>query len=313
MKINHLQPHYRGRFAPSPTGELHFGSLLAAMASYADARSHQGDWLLRIDDIDQARVVNHSDQHILTTLEQCGFQWDESVSYQSQCLSHYQEALQHLQQQQLLYPCDCSRKQIQALNHTTINPHRIYLGTCRQKKSNSLPQKNELYPLLKKPAIRLKVNADPIHFIDRIQNRYSQILNQEIGDFILYRRDQVFSYQLSVVVDDFYSHITHVVRGYDLLNSTPQQIYLQQLLAYPQPYYAHIPLAVNQHNLKLSKLSQAKKIQCNLTTLVQAAHFLGQTQIKADDFAHTDDFWRYFINNWHINQVAKMEKKMIMY
>jgi len=299
------QNGYRGRFAPSPSGELHFGSLLAAMASYADARSHKGSWLLRIDDIDQARVVNYSDQHILPTLEQCGFEWDEHVTYQSQCIEHYQTALQELNQKQLTYSCDCSRKQLKALSHTDANSH-IYPGLCRNK---GLTNYNNT-------AVRINVTDKTIFFTDQIQQYYNQQLSRDVGDFIIYRRDHIFSYQLSVVVDDFYSNISHIVRGYDLLDSTPKQIYLQQLLNYPQPHYAHIPLAVSENNLKLSKLSQAKKVGSDLKTLLLAADFLGQNParhgLKNHDFSNNNDFWHYLIANWDINTVPKMEKQMIM-
>ena len=295
------QGHYRGRFAPSPSGELHFGSLLAAMASYADARSHKGSWLVRIDDIDQARVVKYSDQHILTTLEQCGFEWDETITYQSQCLAYYQNALEELTRKQLSYPCNCSRKQLKALSNGNIYP-----GLCRNKALTETEN----------TALRIKTTDKIIAFADRIQQQYSQQLNQDSGDFIIYRRDKVFSYQLSVVVDDYFSNISHIVRGYDLLDSTAKQIYLQQLLHYPQPQYAHIPLAVSADNLKLSKLSRAKKVDCDLKTLLLAAVFLGQSPARHGlndyDFATNNDFWHYLITNWDINTVPKMEKQVIL-
>ncbi len=305
-KTNFGKIKYRGRFAPSPSGELHFGSLLAAMASYADARHFNGQWLLRIDDIDQARVVADSDQHILSTLEQCGFEWDESVSYQSQNLKHYKMALKELHQLTVTYLCSCSRKQIQAALENSHIKNGIYPGTCRHKTSQADHQQNRDH------AIRLKVSADEVCFVDLIQGEYSQNLQQDIGDFIIYRKDQVFSYQLSVVIDDFQSQITHIVRGYDLLDSTPRQIYLQQLLGYPVAQYAHIPLAVTEENLKLSKLSQAKKVDCNLETLVQAARFLGQNTLDTKDFDNKSDFWQYLVTNWDINKVPRMEKQMIM-
>ena len=295
---NIQQKEYRGRFAPSPSGELHFGSLLAAMASYADARSHHGKWLIRIDDIDQARVVNGSEQHLLQTLEQCGFSWDETVSHQSHHLQHYQQAIAALKQQQQIYPCSCSRKQLKALG-----VDQLYPGFCRHKKITEL-QDN---------AIRIKLTDEPITFNDIIQGRQQQQLALSSGDFIIYRRDNVFSYQLSVVVDDFLCNISHVIRGYDLLESTAKQIYLQQLLNYPRPCYAHIPLAVNTEQLKLSKLCQAKKINCDVKTLVQAARFLGQKISSDRDFDSIDDFWQYLIAHWDINRVAKMEKQVIMY
>ena len=293
------QTSYRGRFAPSPTGELHFGSLLAAMASYADARSHKGRWLLRIDDIDQARVVKHSDQHILKTLEQCGFEWDESLTYQSHNSEHYHRALDVLNQSQQTYACNCSRKQ---LNQHPKHP--IYPGFCRHKPVDSIHQADS--------AIRILVPSEPITFSDHIQGDFSQNLSHESGDFIIYRRDHVFAYQLSVVIDDYYSQITHIVRGSDLLDSTIKQIYLQQLLNYPQAQYAHIPLAVSQENLKLSKLSQAKKVTADLKTLLLAAQFLGHNIGTPHDFSNINDFWQCLIANWDINQVPKLEKQVII-
>ncbi len=300
-KTNLKTNNYRGRFAPSPTGELHFGSLLAAMASYADAKKNNGQWLLRIDDIDQARVIDQSDLHILNTLEQCGFKWDESVTYQSQCLSHYQSALEQLEHSGLSYACSCSRKQIQAIIEKNHLPPGIYPGTCRNQ---SIIADNY--------ATRIQVADTPIDFNDLIQGHCSSILSKDSGDFIILRRDKTFSYQLSVVVDDFRSQITHVVRGADLLDSTARQIYLQQQLAYPTPHYAHIPLAVSAEKLKLSKLSQAKKIRCDLKTLTLAADFLGQQPINHHDLESKADFWQYLLNIWDINRVPKMEKQMLL-
>ncbi len=290
------QISYRGRFAPSPTGELHFGSLLAAMASYADARRHKGRWLLRIDDIDQARVVKHSDQQILNTLEQCGFEWDESPTYQSHNNEHYHRALELLNQTKKTYACNCSRKQ---LNQHSKSP--IYPGFCRHKPVHQAHS-----------AIRILVPSEPISFSDNIQGYFNQNLSHDSGDFIIYRRDHVFSYQLCVVIDDYYSQITHIVRGFDLLDSTMKQIYLQQLLNYPEPQYAHIPLAVSKENLKLSKLSQAKKVTADLKTLLLAAQFLGHNIGTDHDFSNINDFWQCLIENWDIKQVPKREKQVII-
>ena len=308
-KTNFDKNDYRGRFAPSPSGELHFGSLLAAMASYADARHHKGHWLVRIDDIDQTRVVTHSDKHILTTLEQCGFQWDERVTYQSQCLKQYQEALEKLKQAELTYPCTCSRKQIKEISNSLHINKGVYPGTCRNKPEQTFLIKRKSS---KKSAIRIKVPEKDLSFMDQIQHNFVQNLSRDVGDFVIYRRDDIFSYQLSVVVDDFQSNITHIVRGYDLLDSTPRQIYLQQQLGYPRPQYAHIPLAVTKENLKLSKLSHAEKVNCTLETLLLAAAFLGQIPPEHKDFDNKDDFWQYLVTHWDINKVPKMEKQMIM-
>jgi len=275
------------------------------MASYADARSHKGQWLLRIDDIDQARIVIDSDQHIIKTLEQCGFQWDENISYQSQCLNQYQQALHKLTELEHTYPCTCSRKQIKALS---VNG--IYPGTCRNR--SLLSDSGQSLANLDY-AIRVKVSADKIKFIDQIQRDYSMILSQEVGDFVIFRRDKVFSYQLSVVVDDFYSQISHVIRGYDLIDSTPRQIFLQQLLDFPTPHYGHIPLAVTEDNLKLSKLSHARKVSCDIKTLVLAARFLGQNVMNPRDYDNKEDFWLHLWQIWDLNKVPKMEKQEIMY
>ena len=306
-KKNLKQKKYRGRFAPSPSGELHFGSLLAAMASYADARSHNGHWLLRIDDIDLARVVKASDLHIIKTLEQCGFLWDEKIAYQSRYLTHYQQALDKLIAANLCYPSYCSRKQIKALSLKGI-----YKGTCRDNSFNTFTRSNTLYNT-KNYAIRIKVKSKEILFSDIIQANQQQNIAQESGDFIIFRRDQVFSYQLSVVVDDYLSQISHIVRGFDIMDSTARQIYLQQQLDYPTPQYAHIPLAVTDEHLKLSKLSQAKKIDCNIQTLVMAAQFLGQNIMTDKDYDTIDDFWQHLFSIWDINKIPKMEKKAIMY
>lgn len=304
-ETNSETTNYRGRFAPSPSGELHFGSLLAAMASYADARSQNGRWLLRIDDIDQARVIPDSAQHIIKTLEQCGFQWDENISYQSQCLTQYHQVLEHLIQTRCTYPCNCSRKQINARS----NNKGIYPGTCRNK--TIVPHFTAASPV--DSAIRIKVSSGKISFVDQIQQTCSQDLIQEVGDFVIFRRDKVFTYQLSVVVDDYMSNISHIIRGYDLLDSTPRQIYLQQQLGYPTPQYAHIPLAVTHDNLKLSKLSHARKISCDIKTLVLAAKFLGQDIMTHKDYETKEDFWQSLFINWDINKVPGMEKQEIMY
>jgi len=296
---------YRGRFAPSPSGELHFGSLLAAMASYADAHSHNGQWLLRIDDIDKPRIVVDSDQHIIQTLEQCGFQWDGPITYQSQYLNQYQQALEQLTELGFTYPCTCSRKQIKALS---VNG--IYPGTCRKHMALSSSDQSHAFS---EYAIRVTVPEDEIKFIDLIQQSYGMRLNQEVGDFVIFRRDKVFSYQLSVVVDDFQSQISHVIRGYDLIDSTPRQIFLQLLLGYPIPEYGHIPLAVTDDNLKLSKLTHARKVSCDIKTLVLAARFLGQKVMNPNDYDHKEDFWQHLLQIWDLKAVPKMEKREIMY
>ncbi len=300
MHTNQTLKSYRGRFAPSPSGELHFGSLLAAMASYADARAHQGQWLLRIDDIDQVRVVPDSEQHIINSLEQAGFEWDEPVYYQSQHIADYQQALGNLTAGGLIYPCYCSRKQIKALARDNIYP-----GICRE---TAIPDESA-----DEYALRIRVPEQNLSFNDLIQGHYCQQLDKEVGDFIIFRRDKVFTYQLAIVVDEYLAGISHVIRGHDLISSTPRQMFLQQQLGFATPRYGHIPLAVTPDNLKLSKLSHAKKVTTDLTTLVLAARILGQAVLKAEDYQHQQDFWKHLFQIWQLKQVPKMEKIEIMY
>ncbi len=301
-KNNTIDQTYRGRFAPSPSGELHFGSLLAAMASYADARAHNGQWLLRIDNIDQARMVPDSAEHIIQTLEQLGFEWDENIYYQSRHIRDYRKALDVLHEKNLTYPCFCSRKQIKSRSSNGIYP-----GTCRPNNQTDKTTED------KECALRIKVPDKALSFKDQIQGDYTQQLAQDVGDFIIYRRDKVFTYQLSIVVDEYLSNITHIVRGHDLLDSTPRQIYLQQQLDFPTPVYAHIPLAVTPQQLKLSKLSRARKVRCDLPTLIQAARFLRQDIAPDNNYQSLQDFWQHLFDIWQLKQVPKMEKIEIIY
>lgn len=236
-------PTYIGRFAPSPTGPLHFGSLLAAVASYLDARAHQGSWLVRVEDIDPPREVPGATAQILRILEHYGLEWDGEVRYQSQRLAHYQEVIDELLERERAYYCSCSRQEI-------AQRGAIYDGYCR----GSLSAAGE------PAAIRLQVPPIDVRFQDRIQGMQEQHLSLEVGDFVIRRKDLLYAYQLAVVVDDAEQGVTHVVRGSDLLDSTPRQIYLQQRLDYPQPHYAHIPVLTNEAGQKLSKQTFAKAL-----------------------------------------------------
>ena len=227
---------YVGRFAPSPTGPLHFGSLVAALASYLDAKANGGRWLVRIEDLDPPREVTGSSTHILKQLQALGMNWDDDVLYQSTRLSAYERILQQLENLEYCFNCDCSRQRVSGLGG-------VYDGRCRSRGLNPSPGL----------AIRLKTSSQTVRFADGIQGDYVQNLEHEVGDFILRRRDGLFAYQLAVVADDAAQKITHVVRGYDLVSSTPRQIYLQQLLGLPTPSYAHIPIIVNELGQKLSK------------------------------------------------------------
>lgn len=292
--------HYRGRFAPSPSGSLHFGSVVTALASFLDARRHQGEWLVRIDDIDKLRERPGSTRQILATLEALGMHWDGEVVYQSRRRQFYQEALEALGRADLIYGCNCSRKQIAAQAKTGVEGF-IYPGSCRRRKVLHLASHS----------LRLRTTDDAISFEDRIRGNLTQHIESEIGDFIVRRGDGVFAYQLAVVVDDHQQGITDVVRGEDLLLSTPRQIYLQQLLQLPHPAYAHVPLVRNADGSKLSKSSNAWPVDMKhpVKTLNAAMHFLGLPPIEAGCVA---EFWPQAVASWdvaavHLNDSAPLQ------
>jgi glutamyl-Q tRNA(Asp) synthetase len=239
---------YVGRFAPSPTGPLHLGSLLAALASWLDARSARGRWLLRIEDLDAPRSQPGAADLILRTLDGLGLTWDGPVVYQSLRAAHYEAALQRIRRH--TYWCGCSRREIadSSLRLAADGAH-VYPGTCRAGLSGKAAR-----------ALRVRSPAQPIRFSDRVQGPQEQILEREVGDFVLHRADGQFAYQLAVVVDDAEQGVNHVVRGADLLDSTARQIHLQQLLAYPRPRYLHVPVALNPAGDKLSKQSGAAAV-----------------------------------------------------
>ncbi|HYS42393.1 MAG TPA: tRNA glutamyl-Q(34) synthetase GluQRS, partial [Geobacteraceae bacterium] len=238
-----------GRFAPSPTGPLHLGSLVTAVGSYCMARRLGGQWLLRIEDLDLPRVIPGIADDMLRSLECLGFQWDGEVVYQSRRLDAYRAALDKLVKQGIAYPCGCSRAEIALIASA---PHKhdgelVYPGICR----DGIPQDKS------ERAVRVKVYDEVISFDDRVMGRYSQALSASCGDFVIQRADGPFAYHLAVVVDDAESGVNQVVRGSDLLSSTPRQIYLQKVLGYPTPDYCHLPLVVNPDGTKLSKRDSA--------------------------------------------------------
>jgi len=239
-----------GRFAPSPTGPLHLGSLYTALASFLQARSQHGLWLLRIDDLDTPRNVKGAVDSILTTLDTFGLHWDDSVVYQSQCLAAYHDALNELVNNRLIYPCTCSRKDLAALQSSTT----IYSGLCRDK--ITLPDTSY--------ALRIKTDSRTISFEDGLQGLISHNLAEQHGDFILKRKDDIIAYSFAVVIDDRLQQINQVVRGFDLLSETPKHIYLQQVLGLPTPDYLHVPVIVDEQGYKLSKQTRATAV--NLTT-----------------------------------------------
>lgn len=227
---------YTGRFAPTPSGYLHFGSLLAAVASYLDARHHQGHWLVRIEDLDTPRNIPGASEHILRTLEAYGLHWDGEVVRQSERLVLYQDVIDHWLSTGQAYYCDCSRREI-------IAHDGVYPGTCRERQ----------LPAASDHAVRVKVSPQELGFDDRLQGRFSQNLASSSGDFIVRRRDGIIAYQLAVVVDDIAQGVTDIVRGADLLDSTPRQLWLYRLLQQPAPRYLHVPLIMRHEGEKLSK------------------------------------------------------------
>jgi glutamyl-Q tRNA(Asp) synthetase len=266
-----MPQRYRGRFAPSPTGPLHLGSLVTALASWLDARARGGDWLVRIEDIDYPRCVNGADADILRTLALLGLHPDEPPVWQSRREALYADALRRLDATGHLYPCGCSRKEIaDSLVHVRERHQTLgYPGTCRHGLHGKLPR-----------AWRVRVPdgaAATICFDDRWQGRQCQNLETELGDFVLRRADGLWAYQLAVVVDDAAQAITHIVRGADLLDSTPRQIHLQHLLGMPTPAYLHVPVVVNAVGEKLSKQSGAQALDTTtpLAMLRQAGAHLG--------------------------------------
>jgi glutamyl-Q tRNA(Asp) synthetase len=274
---------YRGRFAPSPTGPLHAGSLLAALGSWLDAHKNEGKWLLRIEDLDTPRCIPGADQQIQAQLLACGLAWDEKPCYHSKRQGLYQDALERLNQLKLLYPCICSRQTIaNTLENLGIgiprNQEMVYPGTCRpdQLKINTPDSTG-----LPKVAWRLALPQHcQLEFEDLALGHQSQDLNTEVGDFVLRRNDGVFTYQLAVVVDDAQQGITHIVRGEDLLSNTARQIYLQKILGYEIPQYLHLPLVLDEHGEKLSKQTLATQIntqdeKSSLAELRKAAQHLG--------------------------------------
>lgn len=259
--------NYRGRFAPSPTGPLHFGSLVAAIGSYLDAKHYQGKWLVRIEDLDTPRTVSGAASDILGTLEAYGLHWDEDIIYQSRRAAVYEEAFHRLKDAGAVYPCACSRKEI-ADSALQRGDELVYPGTCRSGITQGKTAR----------AWRVRVNDAPINFCDRLQGNITQNLVSEIGDFVVKRADGLFAYQLAVVVDDTAQGITDVVRGADLLYSTPRQIYLQGLLGLTTPAYMHLPVAVNAQGEKLSKQTLAQPVAKSSapSTLFDALVFLRQ-------------------------------------
>ena len=258
-----------GRFAPSPSGPLHFGSLVAAVGSYCLARQAGGSWLVRIEDLDAPRVVPGAADDILHTLESCGLEWDGPVLYQSRRIDRYQAALERLQQSGLLFACGCSRKEVLASAPHVGEEGPVYAGICRSGLAQGRRPRS----------LRIRVPQEQVCFVDGVFGVREQCLSSVVGDFVLRRADGLFAYQLAVVVDDAESGVNQVVRGADLLTSTPRQIFLQSCLGYSPPDYIHLPLALAQDGEKISKRHGAASIataQGRAQCLWRALRFLGQ-------------------------------------
>ena len=279
MSGNPRPAGYRGRFAPSPSGPLHNGSLVAAMASYLDARAHQGCWLLRIEDIDTPRVIPGADHYIMQQLQALGMHWHEEPVWQSKRLALYQSAFNTLMHSHSVYGCGCTRRE--------LPPDGRYPGTCR----NGLP------PGRAARAWRFRTPAGIEKFIDRWQGPQEQDVDAFIGDFILQRADGLWAYQLVVVVDDADQGITHIVRGADLLDSTPRQRLLAHRLGYRYPETLHVPLVLDQHGRKLSKQNHATPMDLTapLKTLNLAWQALG---FEALQCTTTEGFWQHATRQW---------------
>ncbi|MCV6588843.1 MAG: tRNA glutamyl-Q(34) synthetase GluQRS [Marinobacterium sp.] len=275
---------YIGRFAPSPTGLLHFGSLLAALASYLDARAHQGRWLLRIEDIDPPREHPDARHAIPQTLERFGLHWDGDIVFQSDRHALYQQALTQLAEHQQAYRCSCSRKQLLLRSGSSC-----YDGHCLTAA-----------PAIDQPAAwRVCTHQAEIQFTDSIQGTQHYRLTDS-GDFVIRRKDQLYAYLLAVVVDDADQGVTHVVRGSDLLDETPRQLHLQQLLGYSHPQYSHIPVACNTQGQKLSKQNLARPLDDSkpVPQLRAALRFLGQNPPAALQYASRDELLKWAITHW---------------
>lgn len=280
---------YIGRFAPTPSGHLHFGSLVAAVASYLDARSMGGRWLMRMEDLDPPREEPGAQAAILDALESYGFEWDGEMVRQSDRHEAYAQVLDRLFNQGLAYACTCSRK--------TLEPwHGIYPGFCRNAGHAR-----------EGAAIRLRVPELEYHFEDRVQGEFRQHLGRDVGDFVIRRRDGLYAYQLAVVLDDAWQGITDIVRGADLLDSTPRQLYLQELLGFPQPRYLHVPLITQPNGHKLGKSYRSPPLTDDEATplLLRALRALGQNPLSELHDASPREVLNWGIRHWDALQIPR--------
>ena len=284
-----MKSSYIGRFAPTPSGHLHFGSLVAALASYLDARAVGGRWLMRMEDLDPPREEPGAQAAILQALESYGFEWDGELVRQSERHDAYANMLDQLFNHGLAYACTCSRKQLEPY-------HGIYPGLCRNVGHSP-----------EGAAIRLRVPELEYHFIDRVQGEYSQHLGREVGDFVIRRRDGLYAYQLAVVLDDAWQGITDIVRGADLLDSTPRQLYLQELLGLRQPRYLHIPLITQPDGNKLGKSYRSPPLTKDQATplLLRALRALGQNPGSELAYGTPREVLDWGIAHWDASKIPR--------
>ncbi|WP_397449870.1 tRNA glutamyl-Q(34) synthetase GluQRS [Pseudomonas sp. NA-150] len=282
-------PSYIGRFAPTPSGYLHFGSLVAALASYLDARSVNGLWLMRMEDLDPTREVAGAQAAILHALEHYGFEWDGELIKQSQRHDAYEQIVQRWFSHGLAYACTCSRKQLEDFQG-------IYPGLCRNLGHDP-----------DSAAIRIRVPELEYRFEDRVQGLYSQHLGRDVGDFVIRRRDGLYAYQLAVVIDDAWQGVTDIVRGADLLDSTPRQLYLQELLGFPQPRYLHLPLITQPDGNKLGKSYRSPPLPADQVTplLLRALRALGQKAGDELSYASSREVLDWGIRHWDATLVPR--------
>lgn len=286
-------PAYRGRFAPTPSGPLHLGSLLTALASYLDARASGGQWLVRIDDLDPPRTKAGQADLILRTLEALALEWDEAVTYQSAHHEAYQQALDLLLDQGRLYACQCTRRE-KAL--PTPSKDGACPGRCRLAKLSFRPGEHGL---------RIKTPEAPVSFRDRIKGLTERSLRAGSGDFVLFRRDKIYAYHLATVVDEHHMGITHVVRGEDLLDATAQQIFLQQVLEYETPLYAHTPLMISPDGRKLSKSEGAPPVlpEQGARVIHFLLPYLGLLLPKSLEGGSAHELVAWAVQHWNIDRL----------
>ncbi|MCF6782368.1 tRNA glutamyl-Q(34) synthetase GluQRS [Stutzerimonas stutzeri] len=280
---------YTGRFAPTPSGYLHFGSLVAALASYLDARAVGGRWLLRMEDLDPPREMPGAEAAIVESLRNYGFEWDGEMQRQSDRHDAYEQVIERLLREGLAYPCQCSRKQLE-------DWPGAYPGFCRDANQP-----------LQNAAIRLRVPELEYRFTDRVQGEYGQHLGRDVGDFVIRRRDGLFAYQLAVVLDDAWQGVTDVVRGADLLDSTPRQLYLQELLGLPQPRYLHVPLIIQPDGHKLGKSYRSPPLRPDeaVPLLLRALRTLGQPTVPELKDALPGELLAWAIPRWNAERIPR--------